>query len=293
MRAVILFNPVAGRGRAEGASRELAQRLCIAGMEPLLLPSERRPAAEWLLPALSQADLLIVAGGDGALRMAAPSAASAGVRITHYPLGTENLFARAMGMRRDPDQLLAAIQGGAERSVDLASIDGVPFVLMASIGFDAEVVHDLTSRRRGGISHLSYAMPILRRVVGWRASRCCVRVDDRVLVDDQRGMVIAANMSVYAQRIDPASRAVDDDGRLDVIFLPAANALSLPRWACLGRMGRALEEHGAVAGRGERIEIRADPPGVVQIDGDALDPGHPKGVIQLLVRHRALRVLVP
>ena len=146
MSIAILFNPTSGRGRALKYAQQIKAALQLDGVKTSLLPTDRGDAEHWLLPVLHSKrkamSALIVCGGDGAVRLVASSAAAAEVPIWHAPCGTENLFARAFGMRRNVEQLRAALRVGRVQRVDLAYANGSPFVLM---GWDKAHWSDLPS----------------------------------------------------------------------------------------------------------------------------------------------------
>lgn len=296
MKIAILFNPISGTGKALAAAENLKRGLEADGVDVRLRPTERRPTAEWLGPALKGMDALVVAGGDGAVRMAAPESARARVPLWHAPCGTENLFARAFGMRTDPRSLARALVAGKTRAIDLGRADGEHFNIMASVGFDAEVVHMLAARRTGAISHLSYARPILELARSWRPS------DLSWTIDGEReelgpGLVVVGNLREYGVRLNPTPDAQPDDGLLDSVFLPARNALELLGWVPLLRLGLAgrfvIPSSNYRARRGREIRLEAAPAARLQLDGD------PSGAIAPVVSRRfwtepgALPVLLP
>jgi diacylglycerol kinase family enzyme len=295
MAIAVVFNPISGAGRALAAAQRMASGLAEDGVDVELVPSERRPAVEWLRPRLAGVTHLVVAGGDGAVRMTAPEASRAGIPLWHAPCGTENLFARAFGMSRDPRSLARAIVAGRTRRIDLAHAGGERFTLMASIGFDADVVHALSARRTGGISHLSYARPILERLGEWRASEIAWSIDGE-REELGPGLVFVGNLPDYGARLNPVASAVPDDGELDAVFLPARTAIELLPWVPLLRTGLHMRHPLLRVRRGREIVVHAAPAALVQVDGDAWQPdsGAPAvSELRLTCEPAALEVLLP
>ncbi len=259
-----------------------------------LVPTERAAASAWLAPRLPGRDAVVVVGGDGAVRLVAPEAARAGVPLWHVPCGTENLFARAFGMSRSAEALSAALRRRATRAIDLAAVEREggardDFVIMASVGFDAAVVHALSATRRGGISHLSYARPILASLGAWRPSRLAWSIDgEREELGE--GMVVVGNMPGYGARLNPAAGAVCDDGELDAVFIPARSAFDLLPWVPLLWTGLHRRHPLLRERRGGRIELELSPRAELQLDGDAAAQD---GRCAFSVSQRRLSVLVP
>jgi diacylglycerol kinase (ATP) len=290
-RVVCLFNPISGAGRARARAEAVGKALRDAGLEAVLLETRREAAEGWLDPALPGASALVVCGGDGAVRLASGSASRAGVPVLQCPSGTENLFARAFGMRPDPNAIVAAVQAGRTRRIDTAEANGEPFLIMASIGFDAEVVHDLAVHRDGPISHWSYLRPILRQLRRWVAPRLKVAVDGH-LVADAEAFAIVGNLRQYARGLDPARLADPTDGLLDALVFPARRAGSLVRWALEIATGMHVHDRRLAYRVGRRIEIESSTPIRMQLDGDAAD-GPASTNVRIEIRPASLDVLLP
>jgi diacylglycerol kinase family enzyme len=171
----------------------------------------------------------------------------------------------------------AALEHRSIRHVDVGIANGRMFLLMASVGFDAEVVHTLAASRGGRISHLTYIKPILSTMRSWSPPRLSIEIDGKSVVSQQQGMVVVANCRQYGWRIDPALRADMADGVLDVIFMPARSLLGVIAWAYRCRTRRHLRHPSLTEARGRAVVVRSDRPQHFQLDGD------PPGVIKELL----------
>lgn len=292
MSVALLFNPISGSGRALVVAQALERGLSASGHRVVLVPTERRDPAIWLRPLLRDATALVVAGGDGAVRLAASEAARAEVPLWHAPCGTENLFARAFGMRADARAIVAALAGGRSRAIDLGSAGETPFAIMGSVGFDAEVVHALAARRRGGISHLSYAGPILEQLAQWRPRPLAWTVDgEREQLGP--GLVVVGNLPDYGVGLNPAAGARPDDGQLDAVYLPAERAIDLLPWLPLLRLGLHVRLPWMRERRGAEIVLEAPAEARLQVDGDAVERPSSGREIVFRASPGALRVLLP
>jgi len=287
---LILFNPVSGGGRAKQAAERLAETLRGAGYQAAVTPTRREPDDGWLDQRLAGAAVLVILGGDGTVRSIAGAAIRTRTPLYHVPYGTANLFAREFGTDRRAATLLRALDRFDVRWVDIGEANGEPFVLMASVGFDADVVHDLASRRGASISHLSYAGPVLRQLRRWDPPSLSVKIDDRPVELDPpaRGTIIVANARGYAFGLNPAPDADMTDGLLDVVALPMATRRSVLAWLVKLRLGR---RGGVRVRRGAAIEIKSERPQRLQLDGDPV--GGTAAVIGLSIRPGVLPVLVP
>lgn len=289
---LILYNPVSGGGRAEQAATRLADTLRAAGHEVDTTPT--RPGGDdgRLDQRIGGSAVLVVLGGDGAVRAAAGPAIRTRTPLYHVPYGTANLFAREFGMDRRPATLLRALEHAEVRRVDAGDADGEPFVLMASTGFDAEVVHDLAANRGDSITYFTYAGPLLRQMKRWEPASLSVTVDGRPVEIDPPacGTVVVANARQYAFGLNPAPDADMTDGLLDVVYLPTTTRRALLAWIVKLRLSRRRAGRGLAVARGAVVEIRCDRPRRLQVDGDPHGTGR---AFRLAVRPGALLVLVP
>ena len=296
MKVLITFNPVAGKGLAREAARSLRDHLegrplrDGRAIEAHVLETRLEPFSSWLTPHLEEADLLVILGGDGAVRMLAPAALDARVPIYHYPLGTENLFSRDHGMLADPEHFVATIENGSVVETDVAEIDGALMLLCASSGFDADVVHDL-ARHRSGADHPSpYVAPVLRTFLRWPRlrSRLSVVIDGgphraRIRCSGHREFTAVCLASTPL-------RGFHKDGLLDVVFLPPKRPSS-SFWA--PGVARHMKHSRVFHARGADLTLQCDPAARIQIDGDAARLGETSISIRARVLPRRLSVLVP
>jgi len=99
---------------------------------------------------------------DGALRPVGAQAADRAVPMLGVvPGGSANVFARALGLPRDPveatHRLLHAVETGARRRVGLGNADGRWFTFNAGLGWDADVVAGVDAKRGKRTSPSLYA----------------------------------------------------------------------------------------------------------------------------------------
>lgn len=89
--------------------------------------------------AARRARVLAVCGGDGTVGTAAAAALRHDVPLLVFPLGTLNHFAKTLGIETVSDAL-DAYWSGSLAHVDVATLNGVPFLNTASFGAYSELV---------------------------------------------------------------------------------------------------------------------------------------------------------
>ena len=120
---------------------------------------------------------VVAAGGDGTVAEVI-NRIPPGVPLSVLPQGTENLLAKYLSMPRHPEILAALIAGGTVVPHDAGEAAGRLFALMASCGFDAEIVRKLHAERTGHIGHLSYLKPIWQTIRSYEYPELRITCDD-------------------------------------------------------------------------------------------------------------------
>lgn len=294
MKVVVIGNPRSGRGRGAAAA-EAAARWLRSGRggshEVVSFGTPESP--ETSDDRLAGAGAAVIVGGDGSVHYNAGLAARLGVPVYHLPYGNENLFAREFGMDRSLERLSRALEAGRTIQVDLGRIGNGPFLIMASFGPDASIVHRLDQSRTRATGHLAYTKPMLAELIRPHFPRLSVMADGRTIIDGQRGILIIANSRQYAFRLDPLHAASMHDGRLDVLFMPCTSRISFCLWAAACAMRRTHRRGATQVVASELVVIAHDGPAPYQVDGEAPKGGMLTGSIELRAEAGALPVLVP
>jgi diacylglycerol kinase (ATP) len=269
---LIFANPIAGRGVGAKIANELERQFTGDGLKVfkyLEKPSELSDE-ELRHPARAA----IVIGGDGTLRGVAERLIQAGSvpPLLPVPLGTANLMGRHLGIRWDPAnvvrQVRQAVNAGKIRRLDAGRANGQLFLLMAGIGFDAQVVYHLDRLRRGPIQIWDYVVPAALSLLTPPVWPLRVSLDGREIFPEQSGLAFVGNLSEYATGFPVVPYARADDGLLDVCVLPCRSHVDLVRLFLLAAAGEHVQSEGVIYERGKHVEI--DSPGqvMVQVDGD-------------------------
>jgi diacylglycerol kinase (ATP) len=269
MRVLVAYNPVSGKGVANTLGGDISALLLKEGCDVELFPTQEDDPRNWLTPRLQQIDRVVAVGGDGTLRSIASCLVGTDVPVYHAASGTENLFAKSMGMSNDPRQVVHAVLKGDVQRIDTATANGDFFLLMASVGFDAEVVSDLAKNRGKSITHMSYVMPCIRKFLHFSAPRITISIDGEQIIKNQKGWIIVANSPAYARGLNPARNASITDGFLDVVFLPIQSRSSLLTWMLRVKLGTHLQHKSAIELRGKNTKINTSSPTHWQLDGDS------------------------
>jgi diacylglycerol kinase family enzyme len=259
--------------------------------------------------AAAGARLVVAAGGDGTVRSCAHALAGPTglaytglgntgppntglwnrVPLAIVPLGTANLAARALGLPRRLDEVLAVAFGGRERCIDLAEADGMPYAAMAGIGLDAAVVGATPRLLKERAGWLGYAAAGATRLPG-RRHEFTVRLDGGPPLTWRARSVAVGNAGLLPGgfALLPAARL--DDGLLDVAVLAPASPAGWGRVAYRIITGNGHDDGRLARFQARRVEIRAAADLPRQVDGEMIAPGR---TLIIKVRPAALLVRAP
>lgn len=267
-RATFLVNPAA-RGVEKRLDADRAVRyLRRQGLDVLLQTPESADDMTAMAAAAAARgdDLLFVAGGDGSLRDAARGLAHSGTALAPVPAGTVNVFAREIGLPLGVRTAIDAHLGGRVVRVDLGRAGGQPFLLMASAGWDAAIVRDVSLGVKRRIGDAAYVLKAATALPRLRTAEVRWRVGAEVH-EAQLALMVISNTRLYGGRLRFAPLALADDGLLDVVALCPRGPLDTLRLSAQTLLRRAAHDRRAFSARGASIDIET--PGLpVQLDGD-------------------------
>src|SRR5580704_17262614 len=134
--------------------------------EPLWLETTPDDTGERLarMAVESGVDLVISSGGDGTVTACAGGVAGSGVPLGVLPSGTGNLLARNLGLPLPVDEALTVALTGSDRRLDVGTANGRPCVVMAGIGFDAEMLAGASEQLKKRLGWAAYPVYALRHI---------------------------------------------------------------------------------------------------------------------------------
>jgi diacylglycerol kinase family enzyme len=271
---LLIVNPFAS-SVTEQRVRLVETLLARAGDVKTVLTERRGHATEL---AAGGADAVVVFGGDGVVNEVL-NGLPAGVPFGALPGGGTSVFARALGLPRDPaaaaEQVAEAIGAGRTRRITLGGVDGRRFGFSAGIGFDAATVRrvDALGRAQDGKRPGDFAFAYeLVRVLA--AGHFKLEPALEVSGHGRAAAVFVANCDPYTYagsiplHIAPEARF---ELGLDLVAPVSVSARSLPRVARRLVTGKGQQTEDVLYAHDvDRIEITCDRPLPLQVDGEDL-----------------------
>jgi YegS/Rv2252/BmrU family lipid kinase len=245
-------------------------------------------AREAARAAAAAGETVIAIGGDGLLRPVAAELRDSEAALAIVPGGRGNDLARVLGIPSDTAAATRIAVEGREWMMDMAAVDGEPYLGIASFGFDSDA-NRIANEARLVRGNLVYVYAALRALIAWRPARLVLTVDGsrHELSGYSAGV---CNSRAYGGGMFVAPHAELDDGLLDVVALGAVSKRHfLLRLLPKVFKGSHLEDPAVQAWRGSTVEVAADRPFTIYADGDPI--GDLPARVEALPR--CLRVIVP
>lgn len=266
-RALIVCNPVSGRGQGARAAQEVVAGLQQRGVAAELFETAARGDAFTRLRSLEEGiDLIVSVGGDGTLREVLEGLVDTEIPVGILPFGTANVVAAQLGLPRDVHHHVEILLRKRTTRIDAARVNGHLSVLVTGVGFDGLAVKDVEEHRRGPITKLSYVSAVLRTLGAYRPPRLRVELDDRRLPGEY-GLVMIGNTQHYGGILHLAEETRIDDGRFEVYLFPEGTRLELFR-ALVRGVFRRLPGGAVTMHQARRVRVESDEPVPYQVDGD-------------------------
>ncbi len=287
----IVANPYSGSKQNPQRVKDLATRLRLMGLGPVLMWGR-----DDLAQAAAAADFtrkyrcVVAAGGDGTLHRVINTQTA--VPVAMFPLGTENLFAQQFGHSADPMAFAQMIAEGRTVPMDLGRAGERKWAIVASAGFDAEVVHRLHRWRTAHRQHLrrvrriSYLPRILAATWGYRFPMMKMEADGREL---RGALCMVFNLPRYGLGFKICPDASGEDELLDYVVMERPGRLPLMGYALAAQRGTLRGKPGICSGRAATIRITCQEPVPLELDGE--EAGF--APVEFTCLPAALRVMIP
>jgi len=295
-RIKIIVNPVSGRGRALRLAESVAELLRRQGCSVDLQLTQKGGDARKFASESAGFAALAATGGDGTVNEVLNGLPADGTpALAMLPSGTANAFAKELRLPRNAAGLARVLRDGREVSWDLGveRIGGRKFLLFASAGYDAHVVHVFHAARAGPIQMWQYIYWGIKSILQFEIPRITVEIDG-ARVATEAAWVTISNVPSYGGPLVFTPRARPDNKTFEVMIQHARKRRDIVRmfWAAiLGWIGIPYAMHDVTFHTARQVRLTSTDgrPVPLQMDGD------PAGGLpaELDVVPGGIRVLTP
>lgn len=301
-KAYLIYNPHAGRYPslilAERAAAVLEQH---EWQVDLIKTQSGAHITDLAREAVTEGlDAFFVAGGDGSINLAIEGLVNSQTALGILPSGTSNVFAQELGLPGLAWTRWMALEESARRlsnasvyQVDIGECDGKYFLCWAGIGLDGFIVHRIEPRPRWekyfAVAH--YAASAVWTASLWHGVKLRFSADGKK-ISGHYILAVISNIHLYAGGLAQLSpHACLDDGRMDLWLFKGDTMGSVVKHAWDLLAGRHIQSDMVERVVFHTLKLEADSRLYIQLDAEPLR--NPKSTIEINVKPKALRVMVP
>lgn len=274
-KTCLIFNPVAGQGNPEEDLEIIKSFLEPVITLDIVITTAETDVGQLAKTAIEQgAESIIASGGDGTLSAVAAALMSTKIPLGIISRGTANAFANALKLPTTIPAACDAILAGATQAVDMALCNGLPMVLLAGIGFEAETVELADRESKNRLGMMAYVLAGLSQLRNFEQFEVEIETADKIITVLAAAITIANAAPASSILAQGAAEVIFNDGLLDLTILSPANSLSAiaTSYDLLSSTLRGAASQREDVGflRSEHFKITTKPPQKVVLDGELI-----------------------
>ena len=209
---------------------------------------------------------VVIAGGDGSVNEALTGFQhlSEPPQLAIIPFGTANVLALELGLPRGARAIAEMIRREKSKPLHYGLANEHPFVLMASTGFDAEVVHAVPLALKRKLGKLAYVITALRIGLRRKGTALAITLDGIRIAGK---FAVASNARHYGGPFVISPGGATDPG-LHMLVLEKDDPWSSFRYGVALMRGRIHKAPGVTVKAFKTATITASEHVAAQVDGD-------------------------
>ena len=224
MKIRFIINPISGTGKQKGIENLIAKNLSNFDYT-IVYTKESGSATEISRKAIEdKIDIVVAVGGDGTVNECAKEVIGTDTALGVIPCGSGNGFAYHIGMEKNIEQSIKQLNNCSITSIDSCTANGIPFVNVSGIGFDAHIAHLFANLTNRGFSNY---IKLIYKELKYKARNYTIDYDGKT--EQVNAILISfANASQYGNNFQISPHAKTDDGLIDFVIVK-----DFPRWKIL------------------------------------------------------------
>lgn len=275
MRYVFIVNPVAGKGKGPEIVLPQIEKYFKNREDCTVYVTEKKSDTKaFALKEAQKGDAvrIFACGGEGTCFDVLNGVYGYdNVEIGVVPCGSANDFLKFYGDKELFFDIKELIEGTAV-DIDIIKADEFYCINGCSVGMDAEVANDMSLFKRWPLvsGSMSYKLAIVKNFVKKIGAKLKITVNGKLKGIKNCLFVVCANGPVYGGGYKSAPYAVPHDNKLDFTIVETISKLKIPKFLKLYENGQHDGLPYCELGTCESIEIEAEHPISINLDGEII-----------------------
>ncbi|OCS90509.1 diacylglycerol/lipid kinase family protein [Caryophanon latum] len=270
-KAMVIINPTSGKEQGVKYGQMLQQKLASTYTVDLRETAGEGDATRFAREACeAHYDLVVLVGGDGTVHEGIEGLAEQAHRpkVAVVPLGTVNDFARALNIPLDAEQAIDII-GERTKMVDVGKVNDRYFMNLVAVGEVPQAIGDVSIEQKTAIGAFAYFFEGVKAAVANDTFHLRVTYDTGEFEGETMLFLIALTDSVASFRTI-SEEALVNDGYMHCYVVKAGSLLDTARILTTLFTGDFQDDASIEYFRAKRVQIEANTPLSLNIDGDML-----------------------
>ena len=268
-RIKLIANPASGSGRTLAILSRAVDLLMRRGIDfDVELTRAPRHATEIALRSCGDFETIVAVGGDGTIHEVAAGLLRCAKPLGIIPAGSGNDLVKSLGIPVPVEQAVETLLAGRTRTIDTGTVNGLCFVNVVGIGFDAAVNHNSHGLRWPASGLLRYVFALVKTLGTYGSVHLTVTVDGSA-IDRDLFLLTIGNGTTCGGGFRLTPHAKLDDELLDVTMVKPIGILPLlwhlPK-VFKGTLDRV--EHYASMRTAKKVRVESSAPVPVHVDGE-------------------------
>lgn len=302
--AYLIFNPVAGRGNPEQDLSLIRSILEPQVLVQVIYTQEDldpiKQAEDAVATLKSQGEngnlargLIIASGGDGTVSAVASAVIGTNIPLGVIPRGTANAFATALGIPNNLRGACEIILASNTRVIDAAICNSKPMILLAGLGFEAEMVNKANRELKNRLGTLAYLLAGARQVTEQQSFKAILEINKHSTEIEATAITIANVAPITSVLAQGFGEVICDDGLLEITIATVKTALdgfnAIASLFTSALVKKPTNHDNLLCLRSKSIKITLEEPQKLVIDGEIIETS----IVKCECQPGGLRVYAP
>jgi len=285
---LLIINPIAGGNDKTELKESVLAYASAEGVEVFVYETTGKDDESAIqdLCREHKPERILVAGGDGTVKMVGEAVEEFDVIIGVLPAGSANGLSVDLELPSDLEEVMQVAFNGRVMHMDMVCINGKKSIHLSDLGINAELVKNYENGTvRGKLGYALQAYTTLKEL----GDPFIVSINTREeVVETEARMVVIANTQKYGTGVTINPVGVMDDGKFEIVILKSIDFSFIAK-ILTGNMPVENDENVHIIST-DAATITTNVPVSFQIDGEYC--GHEQN-LDIKILHRQMKVAVP
>ncbi len=215
----------------------------------------------------SEAEIIIIGGGDGTISTVIGYFAYSGKTLAFLPLGTTNNFIRGLEIPLDCRGSIDVIIKGKVAEIDLGKINNDYFANVSTIGISGAIASDVSHSLKQRLGRIAYFITGIKTFFKHKPFTCIIKskeIDEVV----ETYQIVIANGRFHAGTLIHKEAKIDNN-ELIIFTLGGFSRLQFIKSSIAFLFGRHIKTQGTFYAKLKEFSLTLREPQHLEVDGEA------------------------